>query len=177
VKKILFLLFLTTQACVLSAQYKPIENKSSVQFSIKNFGIPVSGSFTGLEGNIALDPAHPEEAVFKVSVKSGTVNTGNDLRDSHLKKDTYFDAEHFPVISFSSSRTVRGKDGMLVVYGTLNIKNHTKEIAIPFNVISTGDGYLFKGQFTINRKDFEVGGSSIIADNAVITLSVTTMKQ
>jgi len=177
VKKIVFPLLFTIPFCGVFAQFKPVDETSSVRFSIKNFGIPVSGSFAGLEGRIAFDPSHPEEAVFKMTVKSSSVNTGNELRDSHLKKDSYFDAEHFPVISFSSARTLRGKDGMLVVYGMLNIKNHTKEIAIPFNVVARASGYQFNGQFSINRKEFGLGGNSIIADNAVVTVSVTTVKE
>ena len=34
------------------AQYKPVDNGSSVQFTIKNLGINVKGSFSGLDGNI-----------------------------------------------------------------------------------------------------------------------------
>lgn len=175
-KKIILLLLFTAPALALFAQYKPVESKSSVQFSIKNFGIPVSGNFAGIEGSIVFDPVHPERAVFRMSVKSATVNTRNELRDNHLKKEAYFDAEHFPIISFVSSRTVNSKDGMLVVYGTLTIKNQSKEVAIPFNATATGDGYLFKGQFTINRHDFDVGGSSIISDNAIIMVIVSSVK-
>ena len=62
------------------------------------------------------------------------------------------------------------------MYGELNIKNHTKEISFPFLAEPSGDGYLFKGVFTINRRDFDVGGSSIISDNAEISLSVYANK-
>ena len=176
-KKLIFLLLLKASATKLFAQYKPVGDKSSVHFSIKNFGIPVSGDFTNPEGTIVFDPAHPELAAFRVSVRSATVNTGNELRDSHLKKEDYFDVEHFPVISFVSSRTINSKDGMMLAYGMLTIKSRSREIVIPFKADATGDGYLFKGQFTINRHDFDVGGSSIIGDNAIVSLSVQTIKQ
>jgi polyisoprenoid-binding protein YceI len=159
------------------AQYKAIDSKSAVKFKIKNFGINVDGTFGGLDGDISFDPNKPEEASFKVSISAGTVNTDNDLRDSHLKKETYFDAEHFPRINFKSTKISRSsKKGMFLINGELSIKNHSKEISFPFAAEPSEDGYLFKGAFTINRRDFDVGGSSIISDNAEISLSVYAKK-
>ena len=56
------------------------------------------------------------------------------------------------------------------------MKNHSKEISFPFSAETIANGYLFKGMFSINRKDFEIGGPSIIADNAEVTLEVTAVK-
>jgi len=152
--------------------YKPVRDKSVVQFSIKNFGISVSGTLTGLEGNILFDPAHPEQASFNVSIPSASVNTDNELRDSHLKNETYFDAVHYPLITFVSTRVTSGQQGLLNAFGNLTIKNHTREVLLPFTAVTTGNGYLFTGQFSINRKDFGIGGTSIIGDSATIHLSV-----
>jgi polyisoprenoid-binding protein YceI len=164
-------------ALSVMAQYKAIDSKSAVKFKIKNFGINVDGTFGGVDGDISFDPNKPEEASFKVSISASTVNTDNDLRDSHLKKETYFDAEHFPRINFKSTKISRSsKKGMFLIYGELNIKNHPKEISFPFTAEPSDDGYLFKGVFTINRRDFDVGGSSIISDNAEISLSVYAHK-
>ena len=133
----------------------------------------MGGSFSGLKGEILYDALHADKTVFHISVNAGTVNTGNELRDDHLKKETYFDAAHYPDISFASTKVLQtDKNSMLMVYGNLTIKNHTKAIAFPFNVEAAGTDYLFKGAFSINRKDFEVGGSSIIADNADIIITV-----
>jgi len=152
--------------------YKPVRDKSVVQFSIKNFGISVSGTLTGLEGNILFDPAHPEQASFNVSIPSASVNTDNELRDSHLKNETYFDAVHYPLITFVSTRVTSGQQGLLNAFGNLTIKNHTREVLLPFTAVTTGNGYLFTGQVSINRKDFGIGGTSIIGDSATIHLSV-----
>jgi len=45
-------------------------------------------------------------------------------------------------------------------------------VLLPFTAVTTGNGYLFTGQFSINRKDFGIGGTSIIGDTATIHLSV-----
>ena len=40
---------------------------------------------------------------FNVSVDVNTINTGVDSRDSHLKKEEYFNAEKYPTINFAST--------------------------------------------------------------------------
>jgi polyisoprenoid-binding protein YceI len=177
VKKFVLLVLILAAALEIMAQYKAIDSKSAVTFKIKNFGINVDGKFGGLDGDISFDPNKPEEATFKVSIDAGTVNTENDLRDSHLKKESYFDAEHFPRIQFKSTKIGHSsKKGLFLIYGDLNIKNHSKEISFPFTAEPSGDGYLFKGVFSINRRDFDVGGASIISDNAEISLNVYAHK-
>ena len=83
--------------CLLQAQsYIPSDKGSSVTFIIKNFGFSVNGSFKNLQGNIKFDPNSPETAVFMVTVDAATINTDNDSRDSHLKKEEYFDTAKYP---------------------------------------------------------------------------------
>jgi polyisoprenoid-binding protein YceI len=58
--------------------------------------------------------------------------------------------------------------------GKLTLKNHTKDLSFPFTAeAADGGGYRFKGTFSINRKDFEVGGTSTISDNLDVTLDIT----
>ena len=155
------------------AQLKPVNRESSVQFKIKNFGFSVTGSFTGLEGTIQFDPADIVHAYFNVSIDANTVNTDNNMRDDHLRNDTYFDVKRYPRILFVSTKvTPSSKNGVLFIFGKLTIKNQTKDISFPFTAESSGNGYLFKGSFNMNRKDFAIGGSSIISDNLDVVLSI-----
>jgi polyisoprenoid-binding protein YceI len=155
------------------AQYSPVDNASSVQFKIKNFGFSVTGSFTGISGRIGFDPGRPGEAVFDVSVDVNSVNTGNDMRDDHLRKFTYLDVKDYPRIRLLSSRIdASSKKGTFLFSGRLTIRDHTKDISFPFSAEASGGGYLFKGVFTINRKDFDVGGASTISDNLEVSLNV-----
>jgi polyisoprenoid-binding protein YceI len=172
-KKIILLSMIVLSGNMLTAQYRPVDNGSSVQFKIKNFGININGSFTGLQGNIKFDINHVSDANFDVSVDVNTVNTGIEMRDSHLRNDTYFDVKNYPRIHFVSTKvTASTKAGVLFIFGKLTIKNQTRDISFPFTATTTNDGYLFKGVFNINRRDFDVGGSSIISDNLEVQLSV-----
>ena len=59
------------------------------------------------------------------------------------------------------------------VTGNLIIKGVTKSISFPFKAENKDGGLLLTGDFTINRKDFNVGGSSAVLGNSVnISLKV-----
>ena len=154
------------------AQVQPQESGSSVQFKIKNLGFNVTGSLSGLAGKMRFDPAHPEDASFDVSVDANTINTDNGMRDDHLRAESYFDVQHYPRIRLVSEKITQQKKGYYTFTGQLTIKNHPKELSFPFSVTETGGAYRFQGTFTINRKDFEIGGFSTISDQLEVTLDV-----
>ncbi|CAN5813344.1 YceI family protein [soil metagenome] len=152
----------------------PVDAGSSVKFSIKNLGITVNGIFTGIKGEIIFDPLNPNNATFNLSVNAATVNTGINLRDSHLKKEDYFNVNKFPLITFLSTKvSASDKDDIFIINGNITIKGVTKSISFPFRIVSQQSGYLFKGAFKLNRRDFHVGsGSLVLSDNLDVSFSV-----
>jgi polyisoprenoid-binding protein YceI len=160
----------------VAAQYKPVEQSSSVNFTIKNLGFGVDGTFKGLQGDIAFDPANLATSVFDVTLDASTVNTDNSLRDGHLKGDSYFDVKNYPRILFVSTKVSAGKSGAYLMTGKLTIKKTTKVISFPFSATSSNAGFVFKGTFSINRKDYDVGGTSTISDNLDVSLNILAKK-
>lgn len=145
-----------------SGDLKPVDTNEAVTFTIKNFGINTSGGIKGLKGIIKWDPANPSASVFNVSVDVSTINTGIEMRDSHLKKDEYFDVEKYPDINFVSTAVTASN-----LTGNLTIKGVTKQVSFPFTVKPSNGGFLFEGTFSINRKDFGIGGGSVSLSNSV----------
>lgn len=170
--KIFFVSFFTLFRTIALCQLTPVDQGSTVEFRIKNLGFTVTGTFKGLSGNIAFDPKNLQANNFKVSIDANTVNTNNGLRDEHLRGETYFDVKNYPRISFASTKISPGKNGKFVMFGKLTIKNVSKDISFPFTVTATKDGYVFSGSFTMNRRDFNVGGFSIISDELQVNLTV-----
>jgi polyisoprenoid-binding protein YceI len=161
----------------LPQKLTPTDNESKVQFRIKNFGFNVTGTFTGLHGNIDFDPNNLAASHFDVSIDTKTINTGVDMRDNHLRKSDYFDVENYPQIKFVSVKiSPSNKSGTLFIFGKLTIKNVTKDVSFPFTAAPVENGYLFNGEFKINRRDFKVGGGSTISDNLTVMLSVVAKK-
>jgi polyisoprenoid-binding protein YceI len=144
---------------------------SAITFRIKNAGISVDGSFGGLEAEIKFNPLKPEEANIKASVNSKDLNTGNEMRDNHVRKPEYFDVEKFPKITMQSTKIE--KTGPISYKGTfrLTMKGITKDVIIPFNFMRLPDKNELKGSFSIDRREYGVGGNSIsMADNVNVTL-------
>lgn len=145
---------------------------SSITFKIKNAGLNVSGSFGGFSGEINFNPELYKQAKITGSVNVNTINTGIAARDKHLQKEEYFNAAKFPVITMVSR--FFGKEGNTFNgYFKLTIKGITKDVVVPF----TFDNNTIKGEFTLNRKDFNVGGNSfIMSDEVHVSIQINTSK-
>jgi polyisoprenoid-binding protein YceI len=171
------LFFSITTAC-FGQEYKPTDQGSAVNFEIKNFGFNSKGSFSGLDGKITWDPKDPSKAAFDVSISAASINTDNETRDSHLKKESYFDVTTYPRIRLVSA-SVSGPDGSghYTFNGKLTMKSTTKDLSFRFIATPMGDDIIFKGDFTINRRDFDVGGSSTLSNNLTVSLTVLAKKQ
>ncbi len=161
-----FIFLITGILSVYAQQYTPVNDKSEVRFTVKNFGLNTDGTLSGLKGTILFDPSRLTDASFNVSVDVNTINTGIDMRDSHLKREEYFYIEKYPNISFSSTAIKADNDGY-IVSGQLTIKGISKSISFPFTTVTQNGGMLFTGNFSINRKDFNLGGGSTVLSNNI----------
>lgn len=171
------LVFSMTAAC-FGQEYKPMDQGSTVSFEIKNFGFNSKGSFSGLDGKITWDPKDASRAAFDVSISAASVNTDNETRDSHLKKEGYFDVEKYPRIRLVATSISRpDNSGHYTFNGKLTMKSTTKDVSFPFIATSMGNDVIFKGDFTINRRDFDVGGGSTLSNNLTVSLTVLAKKQ
>ncbi|HTN05568.1 YceI family protein [Agriterribacter sp.] len=169
-----FIIVLFTTNISFGQHFTPTDEGSEIGFKIRNFGVNVSGSFKGLEGKIIFFPDSLSASHFDVKIDVKTINTGINQRDNHLRSEDYFEVTRYPHIHFVSTQiTTSTNKAYLFVFGKLTIKDVTKEISFPFKVTPKADGYIFEGEFTLNRRDYNVGGSSItMGDNVILDLKV-----
>jgi polyisoprenoid-binding protein YceI len=162
--------------CMLnSVAYVPSDQQSKVTFQIRNFGVTVDGSFTGLKGAMNFDETKPDEGRVDFSVDASTIDTGIGLRNNHLKKKEYFDVATYPTLSFASQQLTK-QGSAWMAKGKLKIKNVVKEISFPFDLTEQTDGLRLKGTFTIDRTDFGVGGGSIsMGDDVVVKFDIVVV--
>lgn len=173
-QKIFYLFVFLFGAQLATAQQKltPVDASSKVQFTIKNFAINTNGQLSGLKGQIIYDRNNPAYSSFDISADVTTINTNNAKRDNHLKAEDFFDVARYPVIRIIG-KAVAAAANAYVLQGSLTIKNVTKAIEIPFTVTPQGKGFLFNGEFRINRLDYTVGKeSATMADELTISLKV-----
>ncbi len=177
--RFIFTFFFIVLCSFVHAQvYVPVDATSKVSFKIKNFGSTVDGSFEGLKGTINFDASNLSNALFDVTINTATIDTGIGMRDNHLAKPDYFGVADFPTIRFISSKVEKSsKPNEAVVTGKLTIKKTTKEISFPFRYSEVNGVLKFTGEFKINRRDFNVGGSSFsLADELIVLLDVRASK-
>ncbi|PKQ70865.1 YceI family protein [Raineya orbicola] len=149
---------------------------AQINFKIKNFGSYVNGSLSGLEAIIEFSPENLAQSTIEASVKAETINTGNKSRDRHLRQDDYFDAVQFPFLRMKSTKIIREKD-QFVGYFELTIRNKTQAVQMPFRFIPNGNEASFSGSFSINRRDFGVGGKSwVLGDEVIVNIEVRSQK-
>lgn len=169
-----FLFFITASA--YGQNLKPVDAGSKVHFVIKNFGISTGGDFSGLEGEITFSPDQLSTSKINVSVSAATIDTDNPVRDKDLKSSAYFDVEKYPeirIVSTKIEKTNKTTSGFYYFTGDLTMHGITKTISFPFQADKQKDGFLFTGEFEINRLDFGVGEKSVVLGSKVIvSLSV-----
>ena len=150
---------------------------AKVTFSVKGPFGTVNGSFTGLKATIKFDEKDLPGSSVQASIDPTTVSTGVGLRNHHLKsEEQWLNTDKYKEITYKSRKIEKGANGFKAI-GDLTLKGVTKPVEIPFTFTPSGEGGLFKGQFTIKREDYSCGkdGGSV-GDIITINLSVPVKK-
>ena len=173
----LFILLLSCCTLFAASQTQWKLGTYSIAFAIKNVGLTVDGSFAGLLADIKFDAANYTKSSIKASIDVNTINTGIDLRNSHLKKEEYFNVAKYPTISIKSNLISQESAGAFKGSFELTIKGITKTVSIPFTYAESGKTSILKGAFTINRRDFDIGSSSwTMSDDVEINIVINAVK-
>jgi polyisoprenoid-binding protein YceI len=176
-KKLLSIIFLLNSVIGL-AQTKQTVTRATITYQVKNMGFNTSGNFSGFDGAIAFDKDKLASSVIEASVDSKSINTDNDMRDNHLKKEEYFDVDHYPKITMKSVSFKHKSGNNFTGTFNLTIKGITKPVDVPFTYVQTGNSSVFKGSFKINRLDFKVGDSSMtLSDSVIVNVEVDASTQ
>ncbi|MBT4766869.1 MAG: YceI family protein [Phycisphaerae bacterium] len=132
------------------------------------------GRFNKVSGTVAWPRDDSAAPVFDVSVKTESVDTGNDRLDGHLKGPDFFNAREFPAVTFKSTSAERLRDGFWKVTGDMTMLGVTKPVTAEVEVTGVrGNPVLAKAGweavFQINRSDF---GMDWGIDNAALSNDV-----
>jgi polyisoprenoid-binding protein YceI len=147
----------------------------------------VRGTFETFNGAITVAPDGTPSVRAEIDVTS--LNTGNEQRDNHVKSADFFDAQRYPVATFTST-SVRPNGEAYLLDGYLTLKGVTKPVslALEFNGVSPGQGYGevsgYEASIVLNRKDFGIDidlpmetGGAVVGDKVTITLAIEAVKQ
>ena len=135
---------------------------SSVVFRIKHVGVSYTyGRFNQVEGTFSLDDDLAKCKV-ELTIRAASVDTNNAKRDQHLRGPDFFNAEEFPVITFTSKQWTKKDADTWTIKGDLSLHGVTQEISIDVDLVGRGErgpmGYRagVEAVFTIQRSTFDM---------------------
>lgn len=158
-----FLLFAICFCC-LSQGFS--QNKSSVEFVIRNVGIGVDGHFNTFSIETDFDE-NGELLSLSGEIKVSSIETGIESRDEHLLKADYFDVKNHENITLVSEAVTIKSENVFSIVANLTIKGKTEQISVIVNRYKIDNQYKITSNFKINRRTFEVGGRSLVMSNTV----------
>lgn len=158
---------------------------TEVNFSVRHFFTPVTGSFGDFEIDLEFDPEYPERSSVLVRIAVASVDTGNEKRDNHLRSADWFDAEKFAYMTFESTSVRRVAEDRFLAKGALTIKDVEQQIELPITLLGVqeipeqmremlgGVGRIasFEAKAGLDRRDFGVGIGSW-AETAIVGADV-----
>lgn len=175
-----------------AATYQVDPAHSAVEFAVKHMMFStVKGYFRKIGGEIVFDQADPTQTSVTATAEAASVDTGDVNRDNHLRSADFFDAEHYPTLSFVSKRVEpHGREGTYRVIGDLTIRGVTREVAFEGTYEGTGTDPWggtrvgFSATTTINRKDWGLNwnapleaGGVLVSDQVRINIDVQAVKK
>jgi polyisoprenoid-binding protein YceI len=163
---------------------------SSVEFSVKHMGIAtVRGRFNEFEGTIEVGEDLARTRAYG-SVKVASITTGDEGRDEHLRGPDFFDAEHYPEITFESTRIEPIDDDSSRVFGNLTMHGITREVKLDIVVEGTDEDPWgnqrvgLEGVGAIKRSDFDMkfnqalgSGNMMVGDKVGLSLDISAVLQ
>jgi polyisoprenoid-binding protein YceI len=137
---------------------------SSASFAVRHMMVTwVRGLFTRITGTLSFDPLNVAASTLEVDIEAGSLYTGVDQRDNHLKSADFLEVEKYPTITFKSARVEPVARDHAWVHGDLTVRGVTRPVILDarwsgpaqFNDEGTlYTSYGFQGETMINREDF-----------------------
>jgi len=165
---------------------------SAAQFAVKHLAIStVRGAFTSVKGTVQFDDKDIAKSSVDVTIDVNSVDTRQPDRDKDLRSDHFFDAEHFPAITFKSRRIEQVSPGKLKITGELTIHGITKEVGLdvdgptaPVKDPWGNQRMAINATTKINRQDFGVkwnatmdNGGVVVSDEVSITIDAEMVQK
>lgn len=155
-----------------------LPDKSSIEFSYSQMGVPMDGGFRKFSSQLSFDPAQPAAVKVAIDVDLASVDTGTPELDTEAAGKDWFNLESFPTARFVATGVKPLGGDRYSVAGKLTIKGRSKDVVVPATFTSQGNTGVFAGQFTIRRGDFAIGEGAwsafdIVANDVTVRFRVT----
>ena len=136
---------------------------SDIKFKVRHLVIStVTGQFKKFDATVESEKEDFSDARIKFEADVESIDTGNEMRDNHLRSNDFFDAANHPKITFVSDSFTKKSDDNYELSGDFSMRGVTKKIKldVTYNGQAKGldgsevAGFEMSGK--VNRQDFGV---------------------
>jgi polyisoprenoid-binding protein YceI len=161
---------------------------SEVAFSVRHLMVSkVRGRFTDFEATI-VTADDPLASSVTATIQMASIETGNAIRDEHLRSADYFEVGTYPTMTFRSTGVRRDYDGG-VVEGELTLHGVTRPVLLAVEVNGFGPdpfgghraGFTATAQFS--RREFGIDltvaldtGGVAVGDTVTVELEIEAVR-
>jgi polyisoprenoid-binding protein YceI len=153
---------------------------SSVGATAQHLGISsVHGRFGQFGGRIEI-AQDLEKSRVEAVIGAASIDTGNGMRDGHLKSPDFLDVERFPEITYRSTGLVPAGPDRWTVRGELSLHGVVREVDLDLSYLGTGPDpwggvrAAYRATAELRREDFAMNYNQVV--QAGISAIGTTLK-
>ena len=111
---------------------------TTIEFAAKHMMITtVKGRFVDVEGTIVADEQNFADSEVTATMKAASIDTRSEQRDTHLRSADFLDVEHYPEVTFKSTR-IEGTKEEFKLTGDLTIRGTTRPITLDVTFEGSG---------------------------------------
>lgn len=161
-----------------SVQAAPIDvAKSNVTATGKQLGVPVTGKFKKITGDVVFSPTQLAQSKARIDVDVASYDMGMADYNQNIIGSDWFNAAKFPKASFVSTGIKKLTANSYTVTGQFTLKGRVQNVAFPATVKTEGATQVFDGVLTVKRNAFGVGSgdwadTSVVADDVAIKFHI-----
>ncbi|MEX3102658.1 YceI family protein [Streptomyces sp. ST1015] len=143
---------------------------SAVSAVAQHLGISsVRGRFTEFSAVVEVAPDDVTKSRVEAVIRASSIDTGNAMRDGHLKSADFLDVENHPEITYTSTGlSVAGVDRW-TVHGELSMRGVVRGVDLDLSYLGTGGDpwggtrAAFRATAELRREDFAMNYNQVVA--------------
>lgn len=177
---ILMLLLAVRPAAAADWQMETSASRLEFVASIQNG--PAAGVFNSFDTRLHFEPDTPAEARLEVSIDITSADMHNAELNDAVKGPLWLDFEHHPAAAFHSRSIERIDTSHFLAHGELELKGVRRPVDVPFEWQQVDDHASMRGELSIARGDFDIGGgewasSETVSGTVIVRFKVELRKQ
>ncbi|WNE97560.1 YceI family protein [Streptomyces luomodiensis] len=142
---------------------------STVAAVAQHLGISsVHGRFTEFSGRIEV-AEDVEKSRVEAVIQAASIDTGNTMRDGHLKSPDFLNVEEFPQLTYRSSHLSAAGPDRWTVHGELAMHGVVRDVDLDLTYLGTGPDpwggvrAAFRATAELRREDFAMNYNQVVA--------------